>query len=248
MSLRSEIEHDVIDLYDTLDPSGRNSERMKRFFKTMTDKQFYKYYYEFFSDEERQFPTVSYIPYDNPVNCEFVFKVADKYDIPITEIMYMPYGADDPENPPGTICPVMILDYPMKRLKQMSITKNHSSGVATNRSTETGQVTGHDKVARETDMETYSLIVQQQYAAAREFYGPQADGLPAKYEMLKRIRVDGSVSLEDLPNEPENKTTLNTLNYYMLGAGFETSFISDNGYVLPQTIAGKEDKQLRVKR
>lgn len=247
MSLRKEIETDIIDLMDTLDPSGKNTERMKKFFNTMDDKKFYKFYYEFFKDEDKNFK-IAYVQYEHEVTCSFIHKAAKKYDIPIHEIVYMPYAGDDPSNPPGTLYPVTVLDYPMKRLKQMGIIKNHTSELATHRSTETGQVSGHDKIARETDMETYSLIVQEQYAAAREYYGPQSDDLAAKNAMLRDIRVNGQVSLDDLPNDPANKVMLNTMNYYMLGAGFETNFINENGYLLPITVKNKEEAQTRIKR
>ena len=39
------------------------------------------------------------------------------------------------------------------------------------------------------------------------------------FEMLRAIQRDGEVELRDLPNDPVNKVTLNTINVFMLGSG-----------------------------
>ena len=43
MSTRTQIEKEMYEFLDDMDPSGKNTERLKKFFKTMDDKQFYKY-------------------------------------------------------------------------------------------------------------------------------------------------------------------------------------------------------------
>lgn len=249
MTLRQEIEKDILSLYDTLDPSGKNTERMRALLKSFkTDREFYQFFEKFYEDKDQNF-SVSYEPYNNPVTVEFVEKAAKKRGVPIYERIYMPYLDDsDPDNPPGSVHPVMVLVYPLKRLKQMIFKKNHSATTATKRNPETGQVTGADKTARETDTETFSLIVQNQYNSAREFYGPRADDMAAKYEMMRLIQQNGEVSLSELPNDPMDKVTMNTLNYYMLGACLTTNFIEDSGYLLPITLEARENKDTTIKR
>lgn len=248
-SLRKEIENEIIELYDDMDPTGKNTERMRQFFSTFKDdKAFYRFYRDFFSDVDKNFKC-AYEPYDNEVTVHFVEELCKKQGIPLYETLYMPYlDNSDPENPPGTAHPVMVLVYPIKRLKQMVFKKNHTAVSATKRNAETGQVTDADKTARDTDVETYSLIVQNQYNAAREFYGPRADDTGAKFEMMRRIQQDGEVSLEDLPNDPMNKTTMNTIMYYMYGACLTTNFLERSGYVLPTTLKGKEEADTTIKR
>lgn len=248
MSLRTELQNEIYDFMDDMDPSGKNTERLKKFYTSFkSDKEFYKYMIQFFKDENKNF-NVSYEPYNNPVEVAFIEKTAKKHDIPLYERVYRPYLNMDLENPPGTVYPLMVLDYPIKRLKQMVFKKNHSAVSPTKRNAEVGQVTGSDKTARITEPEAFSLIVQEQYNAAREYYGPSADDLSAKYEMLRRIQQDGEVSLDELPNDPLNKVTLNTINYYMLGSGISTNLINENGYLLPITLKGNEERETTIKR
>lgn len=245
MSTRTQLESEIYELFDDMDPSGRNTERMKNLFKGMTDKQFYAFTIDFFSDEKKNF-TCSYIPCDNPVTIEFIEKIAEKHGIPLYEHVFMPYMSDTPDKPetiPVTPHKVMVLVYPVKRLKQMGFLKAHSGISNTHRNAETGQVTEVDKTTRETDNETYSLIVQNQYNTLRELYGPRADDMPAKYEMMRRIQRDGEVSLEDLPNRKEDKTTMNTMYYYLLSAGLATNLMDETGYVLPGTLRRKRNEE-----
>ena len=55
MSTRTELEKDIYELFDDLDPSGRNTKRMKDLFSKMNDRQFYRYMENFFTDEKKNF-------------------------------------------------------------------------------------------------------------------------------------------------------------------------------------------------
>ena len=247
MSVRTELEREFYEFIDDMDPSGKNTERYKEHFKSMDDKQFYKFMDEFFSNEDK-YIQVAYAPMDNPVTIPFLEKIAKKHNIPLYEYVYKPYLTKDTNNPPATSHPVLVVDLPIKRLKQMVVTKSHTSFANTKRDARTGQVTGDDKTARVTDAEAYSLIVQELYNSAKEFYGPQSDDEGAMYEMARLIQRDGEVSLEDLPNDPTDKVTMNTINYYMLGAGISTNLIEDSGYVLPITLRSRDDKTSTIQR
>jgi hypothetical protein len=130
----------------------------------------------------------------------------------------------------------------------MVVTKSHTSVTNTKRDAKTNQVTGSDKTARVTDVEAYSLLVQELYACAQESYGPMADDEAAFYEMEKRIQRDGEVSLEDLPNDPLSKVTTNTIEYYMLGSCIATNLIEETGYMLPITLKANEDRTSTIER
>lgn len=241
MSLRKEIEADICELFDDMDPSGKNTERFRAHVAPMSDTAFFKYIDEFFDNPDKNFP-VAYEPFNNPVTLDFAHKVAKKRGIPIYERVFRPYVTGDTQDPPGTVNPIMVLDFPVKRLKQMVFSKNHTSTKATQRDAKTGQVTGHDKTARVTDVEAYSLLVQGQYSVAQESYGPMADDTEANYAMLKAIQRDGEVELADLPNDTVNKVTMNTINAFMLGSGIESNLIDESEYLLPSTIMAREDK------
>lgn len=247
MSVRSELEKDIYELLDDMDPSGKNTERMRNFLKAMDDQKFYRYMDEFFNNDQKLFP-VAYEAYDNPVDMNFIHNVAKKHNVPIYERVYRPYLNGNVEDPPGTVNPIMVLDVPVKRLKQMAQSKNHASTAGDKRDPKTGQVTGEDRTARVTDVEGFSLLSMGQYNAAQEFYGPMADDSEAYYEMLRRIQRDGEVELHDLPNNPESKVALNTVNAFMLGSGLVANWINNDGYVLPITLKGQEDRSSTIDR
>lgn len=246
-SLRKEIEDDILGLMDDMDPSGKNTERMRNFFKTMDDDAFYVFIDEFFDNQDKNFP-VAYEAYNNPVSMDFAHRVAKKRHVPVYERVFRPYLNGDTENPPGTVHPIMVLEVPVKRLKQMAFSKNHASTAAAKRDPRTWQVTGEDRTARVTDVETYSLLVQGAYSAAQEYYGPMADDVEAHYEMLRLIQRDGEVELRDLPNDPTSKVTMNTINAFMLGACLESNFIDESGFILPITLKGKEESIATIDR
>lgn len=247
MSLRKEIETDIYELLDDMDPSGKNTKRMRDFLNQMDDKRFYQFMDEFFSNPDKFIP-VAYEAYNNPVNLNFIHDVARKHNVPVYEYVYRPYLNGDKDNPPGTINKIMVVDIPVKRLKQMAQSKNHVSTASTKRDPQTGQVTGEDKTARITDVEAYSLLSQGQYSAAQEYFGPMADDAVAHAEMLRRIQRDGEVELKDLPNDPLDKTTLNTINTLMLGACIQTNLIDESGLMLPITLKANEDRATTIDR
>ena len=213
----------------------------------MTDKEFYDYFYEFFNNPDK-YIQVGYEAYNNPVTVQFVEKLAKKHNVKLREIIYKPYVTGDINNPPASVYPVLVMDVPIKRLKQMVVMKSHTSLTNTKRDAKTGQVTGHDKTARVTEPEAYSLIVQECYACAQEAFGPMADDEAAYFEMQKQILRNGEVSLEDLPNDPINKVTMNTINAFIIGSGIVSNLIDESGYVLPITMKDQEVNKNAIKR
>ncbi len=240
-ALRREIEQDFYDFLDACDPSGRNTERLKQLFVSMDDKKFFQYIDRFFDDPKANIQ-VGYLPYDNPVSIEFINKLAKAEGIPLYETIYKPYVTGDTDDPPASIHPVLVLDVPIKRLKQMINTKNHATISASKRDPRTNQVTGDDRVGRVTDVESYSMIVQELYACAQESFGPMADDEAAAYTMMRKIQQDGEFELADLPNDPLNKKTMNTIQYYMWGSCLVTNMLEKTGYVMPITARGNEEK------
>ena len=246
-SLRRSIEKRIYEILDTMDPSGRNTERMRNYLNGMPDRKFYTVMDEFLDNDDKLFP-VAYEPYNNPVTMRFVHNVARKLSVPIYEYVYRPYQDGNTEDPPGTVNKIMVLDVPVKRLKQMDDVKNHVSTASSRKDPRTGQVTGEDKTARVTDVEAFSLLAQGQYHAAQELYGPMSDDTEAHYAMLRAIQRDGEVELRDLPNDPLNKVTINTINALMIGSGLQSNLITQNGYVLPTTLRSRDETDSVIDR
>ena len=79
-SLRKEIEKDILGLMDDMDPSGKNTERMRAFLQSMDDHAFYVFIDEFFDNPDKNFP-VAYEAYNNPVSMDFAHRVAKKRNV-----------------------------------------------------------------------------------------------------------------------------------------------------------------------
>ena len=72
----------------------------------------------------------------------------------------------------------------------------------------------------------------------REFNGPRSDDMVMKREMLNEINQQGYVTINSLTNDVTNKTTLNTVNTYLLGMGIKSDLVT-KGLMIKQTL--KED-------
>lgn len=247
MSLRKEIENDIFEMLDDADPSGANTERMREFFRPMSDQQFYRYMDQFYNDPDQNY-MVSYKPYENPVTVEFIEKIMDKHGIPLYEYVYKPFLTGDAEDPPRTTHKQMVVDIPVKRLKQMVQIKNHVAVNPNKVDPRSGQMSGHDRVARVTQPELFSMLAQNQYNAAKEYFGPMADDTKSQRDMERRIMRDGEVSLADLKSEPSDIVSLNTIAYYMYGGGIRTNLVDPTGYIMPITQKEREGKSSTIDR
>lgn len=134
-------------------------------------------------------------------------------------------------------------DLHVKRMQQLLSKKNTFSTETSQRNAKTGQVTGADKNSRVSDAENFAMNVIGAEAAMKEFMSARADDNVAKAELEKQINNNGYATLKDIPNDIENKQSLNTLNVLFLGAGIATDLITP-GLALKRTMDGKDVKQV----
>jgi len=59
--------------------------------------------------------------------------------------------------------------------------------------------------------------------------GPRADSADAKLEMYKNISMQGYVYQKDLPNDINQKQTINTIDAYFIGCGLQTDLLDNPG-------------------
>lgn len=120
----------------------------------------------------------------------------------------------------------------IKRMQQLLSKKNTTSTNISERSALTGQVSGHDKNARSSDVENFALVTMNAENALRELLGPRADDKVMKEEMYSAIAEKGYVSINELTDRVENKTTLNTIDVFMIGMGLKTDLVTKDLHVL----------------
>jgi hypothetical protein len=122
----------------------------------------------------------------------------------------------------------------VKRTQQLLHKKNGLSVSNERTSALTGQVTGDDKNARDSDIEAAMLVALGADKILQELHGPRADDIVMKRQLRQSIATKGYALLEELDNSPLNKTTLNTVNAFLLSMGLKSDIITDT-YVLPKT-------------
>jgi len=217
----------IVKVMNLLDPTGDNGKYYQEKFDKMTDAQFDKYIREFIQDEKSQF-YLAIVEYERDLTIENIEKCAEFMKVPLLEYVALPYLTNDPDNVIVTPYPVPVGYIHEKRMPQTLLKKSAGSTKIEKRSPLTGQVTSEDKNARNSDLETYSLVAVDAVNALTEFMGPRADNMEAKNTMYNDIAKNGYVSLKDLNLEdPYNKVALNTLDAYFNMMGISTNLISD---------------------
>lgn len=217
----------LLKVMNLLDPTGQNANNYQEKFEKMTDQQFDQYIRKFFKDEKQNF-YLEIVEYERDLTIENIEKCAKYMNVPLLERIALPYLTNDPDNVITTPYPVPVGYIHEKRMQQTLMKKSAGSTDIKTRSVLTGQVTGEDKNARNSDLETYSLAAIKAMNALQEFMGPRADNTKAKLEMYNDIAKNGYVSLLDLDlKDPYNKTALNTFSTYYIMQGIQTNLIGD---------------------
>lgn len=231
---RKEMENLIYKVFSTLDPSEVNTNKYKAMFSSMNDNEFDKFFKNLFANEEL-YLVLDIVNYERDLTIENIEAAAKVLDVPLMEKVAMPFVNGNSDRPVLTKYEVPVGYLHIKRMQQILSKKNTTSTDISSRSALTGQVVNKDKNARESDAETFSLVTLGAEASLRELLGPRADDLTMKTEMYSEVSKKGYVSLEELTNNVENKTTLNTVDTYLLGCGIKSDLITKT-LALPRTL------------
>jgi hypothetical protein len=229
---RPYIEKIIYDTMDAIDPSGNNTIKYQTLFGDMNDKEFEKFMKDFLNNDDEQF-VLDIIEYEHDLKfsqCEAAAKVLG---IPLMEYVYMPHLSMDKKNVIVTKEKCLVAYINVKRTQQLLHKKNGLSVSNEKISSLTGQVVGDDKNARDSDIEAILLVALGADKILQEFHGPRADDLVMKRELRQSISEKGYVELDELTNSRLNKTTLNTVNTFLLSMNFKSDLITSS-YILPK--------------
>lgn len=231
---RNKMEKLIYDVFDALDPTKENTLKYKKMFKGMSDAQFNLFFKNFFNNDQ-SYLILDIVDYERTLTMDNIEEAANILGVPLFEYVCMPFIDNNTENPIMTKFKVPVGYIPIKRVQQMVRKKNTASVEISERSALTGQVTGKDKNARESDSENFALLTLDVDAPLREFLGPRADDMVMKNEMYSQATRKGYVSLDELPNELENKVTLQSLDVYLIGMGIKSDLVT-NGLIVKKTL------------
>lgn len=222
---REKMEKLIYDTFDALDPTKSNTQKYKQMFSSMTDAQFDKFFKELFRDPSL-YLILNICDYEIDLKIEDIEKAAKVLNIPLFEKVAFPHYTMDKNKVIVTKERVPVGYCHVKRTQQTLAKKNGLSTTVDSRSSLTGQVTGGDKNGRESDLENSMLISLGMTEVLKELNGPRADDPVMKQQMYTAINTKGYVSLDDMDSDPANKTTLNTVDVYLLGMGLNSDLVT----------------------
>lgn len=230
---RKEIEDLIYKVFDALDPTGVNTEKYKSFFSSMNDKEFEKYMKEFLDDDMENF-VFDMVDFERDLNMNNIEKAADILKVPISEYIFMPSLTMNKNKIVSSTDKCIVGYANIKRLQQLVMKKNGLSVDNSKISSLTGQVIDKDKNSRDSDIESEILVSLGADKILQELNGARSDDHVMKREMNNSIATKGYVALDELTNDPTNKTTLSTVNAFLLSMHVKSDLISDS-YILPKT-------------
>ena len=222
---RQKMEKVIYDTFGALDKTKANANKYKAIFANMTDNQFDKFFKELFANEST-YLILDICDYERDLRIDDIEDAAKVLNIPLFEKVAFPHYTMDKEHVVVSKEPVPVGYCHVKRTQQTLAKKNGLSTTADIRSSITGQVSGADKNGRESDLENSMLISLGMNDLLKELNGPRADDPVMKQQMYTEINNKGYVSLADLDSDPANKTTLNTVNVFLLGMGLNSDLVT----------------------
>lgn len=222
---RSLMEKTIYEVFDAFDKTGANTKKYKAMFKKMSDSQFDTYFKTLFK-QENAYLVYDGVDYERDLKIEDIEDAAKVLKIPLFEKVASPFLSPDPDNPDISKYEVAVGYIHLKRTQQMQFKKNTASTEASVRSALTGQVTGADKNGRESDVENFVLTTIGSDIAMKEFCSARADDMVMKSEMYAEINKKGYVSMSELTDDVKNKTTLNTVDVFLMGMGIKTDLVT----------------------
>lgn len=231
---RERMEKLIYDTFDALDPTHSNKEKYQKMFSGMSDSQFDSFFKKLFADPS-SYLILNICDYEIDLKIDDIEKAAKVLNVPLFEKVAFPHYTMDKNKIVITKEAVPVGYAHIKRTQQTLAKKNGLSTSIDSRSSLTGQVTGADKNGRESDLENSMLVSLGMEYALRELNGPRADDSVMKQQMYTAINSKGFVSLDDMDSDPANKTTLNTVNTYLLGMGLNSDLVT-KGLMLKKTL------------
>lgn len=222
---REAMETLIYDFFSAFDKTGTNTNHYKILFQKMSDAEFDRYFKAFFANK-KAYLVLNVADYENNIKLEDIERAAKVLKIPLFENVYLPHISMDKSKVICTKEPVPVGYLNIKRTQQTVSKKNGMSTNIDTRAALTAQVTGADKNGRESDVENTMLVSMDMVDTLRELNGPRADDLVMKNQMLQEIALNGYARLDDLEDNPENKTTLNTVNVFLLGMGLNSDLVT----------------------
>ena len=224
---------DLIDkVLKAIDISGKNAEKYRHMFQTMSDQQFNQWITKFLADPKSNIRVdiEEFGPDSRRLRFENIEKAADILGIKLFEYVYIPHLSSDPNRPVRTKEPVLVGYLNIKRPQQMVMKKTGLTLSDTNRDENTGAAKGESKAGTTTGVENELLAGVGADLILSEISGARGDNITEYDNMLEEISRTGSVKLENIKTGVYDKPTLLQTDLYLKAMGVKTDLISESYY------------------
>lgn len=235
---RKQMEDLIYNFFSKIDPSGSNTRHYQKMFSSMNDTQFDNFFKKFFNDRS-QYLTLDIVEYEHSVDMDYIDDAAKFLKVPLYEYVIQPDKFSENGETVTTKEKVPVGYIHMKPMQQMVHKKNATTINIDMRDPRTGQVAGDSRVAQFSAPENYGLMAIDAKKILKEFLSFRADDMVMKQEAYANIRKNGYVSMDELEDDVENKTALNTFDVYLIGMGIKSDLINE-GYFLNKELRKNE--------
>lgn len=235
---REKAENLIYEVMDKLDPKGYNSSYYKTMFSKMSDSQFLNFCKR---NLPFRFHTKPFVVEPKMYDIEEALKVMN---VPLLEKVALPYLYIDKNGNPVWSKEAMVIYIHIKKMQQFITKKNSVPTSIDNRDMKSGLLVSFDKGGRTSDREMESLAIVGLDKTMEEFSTWRADYMDAKSTAYQTISTLGKISEKDIPLDPVDSISKNTLNTYMVSSLINTNILN-NDYLLPKTIANRKSKVVR---
>ena len=219
MKNRSKAEAYILKFMKDIDPSMNNFRIYKEKFSKMTDNQFHKYMTDM-KEGKTQLVVYSANMVNNLTTTNLK-NVAEKYNVSLFD--HIDIWDNDLERFVRTSTKYLIVDVPIRRLKQ---TLSEKISVPDNdrvRSVQTDQVTGDSKGSSVSLIEAQIAIDKGLDEVVNEFFNIRGGNLEAVNTLKSVLENKGSVSSEDLKNVTTRPKVVQTVKSILHGMHIQSN-------------------------
>lgn len=206
-SARPKIEKLMKQVFNSLDKTGLNTKRYQEELFSLDDTGFFRYIKKLLSSPRNNLE-LQVLPGKNEPNLEDIKEALAILKVPEAEYVYMRHEGNK-DNPLRSRYRQTVGYIHIRRLQQLLSKKNTYSLSIKQRNLKNNQVTGHDAIARISDLEVNALKAINADATLRELMGPRADSSDMKTDLYTQISTYGYAELDSMEGSLSNKRTLN---------------------------------------
>lgn len=235
---REKAEALIYKVFDKLDNQQYNSAYYKNLFSSMSDAQFFDFCKRTLPF---RFHTKPFVVEPKMYDIEEALKMLG---VPLLEKVALPYLYINKDGEPVWSKEAMVIYIHIKKMKQFITKKNSTPTSINNRDMKSGQLVSFDKGGKTSDREMESLAVMGLDHTMDEMSTWRADYMDAKATAYQTISTLGKISKSDIPIDPMDSISKNTLNVYMTSSLINSNMLNQD-YILPKTLA---DRKAKVQR